>query len=41
MPTAAPRYPQLGDGYPAALDNFGFIANAVMSTDKIVKAMAS
>jgi hypothetical protein len=37
--TAAPRHPQLGDGYPAALANFGFIADAVMSTDEVVKTM--
>jgi nicotinamidase-related amidase len=37
--TAAPRHPELGDGYPAALVNFGFIANAVLSTDDTVKAM--
>lgn len=37
--TAAPRHPQLGDGYPAALANFGFIANAVLSADEAVKAM--
>lgn len=37
--TAAPRHPQLGDGYPAALVNFGFIANAVMSADEVVKTM--
>ncbi|MBD1919417.1 MULTISPECIES: cysteine hydrolase [Cyanophyceae] len=37
--TAAPRHPDLGDGYKAALINFGYIANAVMSTDEIVKAM--
>jgi hypothetical protein len=38
--TAAPRHPQLGDGYPAALANFGFIANAVLSTEAAVDAMA-
>jgi nicotinamidase-related amidase len=37
--TAAPRHPELGDGYKAALINFGYIANAVLSTDEIVKAM--
>ena len=37
--TAAARHPELGDGYKAALVNFGFIANAVMSTDEVVKAM--
>ncbi len=38
--TAAPRHPELGDGYKAALINFGYIANAVLSTDEIVAAMA-
>ncbi|MBD2520069.1 cysteine hydrolase [Nostoc sp. UHCC 0251] len=37
--TAAPRHPQLGDGYKAALINFGYIANAVLSTDEVVAAM--
>ncbi|MBW4639212.1 MAG: cysteine hydrolase [Gloeocapsa sp. UFS-A4-WI-NPMV-4B04] len=37
--TAAPQHPELGDGYKAALINFGYIANAVLSTDEIVKAM--
>lgn len=37
--TAAPHHPELGDGYKAALINFGYIANAVMSTDEAVAAM--
>src|SRR3954469_11292699 len=37
--TAAPRHPQIGDGYTSALINFGFLANAVLSTDEAVKAM--
>jgi nicotinamidase-related amidase len=37
--TAGARHPELGDGYKAALVNFGYIANAVMSTDEVVKAM--
>lgn len=37
--TAAARHPELGDGYKVALVNFGFIANAVLSTDEVVKAM--
>jgi nicotinamidase-related amidase len=37
--TAAPRHPELGDGYKAAVINFGFLANAVLSTDDAVKAM--
>jgi len=38
--TAAPRHPELGDGYKAALINFGYLANAVLSTDDVVEAMA-
>lgn len=37
--TAAARHPELGDGYKAAIVNFGFIANAVLSTEAVVKAM--
>ena len=37
--TAAPRHPQLGDGSKAAVVNFGFLANAVLTTDDAVKAM--
>jgi len=37
--TAAAQHPELGDGYKSALINFGFIANAVLSTDEAVKAM--
>jgi hypothetical protein len=37
--TAAPRHPAIGDGYTAALINYGFIANAVLTTDDAVKAM--
>jgi nicotinamidase-related amidase len=37
--TAAPRHPVLGDGYQAAIVNYGFIANAVLTTDDAVKAM--
>lgn len=37
--TAAPRHPQIGDGYQAALVNYGFIANAVLTTDDAVTAM--
>ena len=37
--TAAPRHPDLGDGYKAALVNYGFLANAVLATDDAVKAM--
>lgn len=38
--TAAPRHPELGDGYKAALINYGYIANAVLSTEDVVAAMA-
>lgn len=37
--TAGPRHLQLGDGYKAAVINFGFLANAVLTTDEAVKAM--
>ncbi|MDR3619058.1 MAG: cysteine hydrolase [Paludisphaera borealis] len=37
--TAGPRHPQLGDGYQAALVNYKFIANAVLTTDEAVNAM--
>lgn len=37
--TAAARHPEMGDGYEAALVNFKFMANAVLSTDEAVEAM--
>jgi len=37
--TAGARHPELGDGYKAALVNFGYIVNAVLLTDEVVKAM--
>ena len=37
--TAGARHPELGDGCQAALINFGYMANAVLSTDEVVKAM--
>jgi hypothetical protein len=37
--TAAPRHPQLGDGYPGALRNYGYFASAVWSTEEAVRAM--
>ena len=37
--TAGPRHPELGDGYKAAVINYGFLANAVLMTDDAVKAM--
>jgi nicotinamidase-related amidase len=39
--TAGARHPQLGDGYQAALVNYGYIANAVLTTDEAVKAIES
>ncbi len=38
--TAAARHPELGDGYEAALVNFGFIANAVVTTAEAVAALS-
>ena len=38
--TAGARHPELGDGYQAALINFGYLANAVVSTDEVVKDMS-
>jgi len=37
--TAGPRHPQIGDGYKAAVINYGFLANAVLTTEDAVKAM--
>jgi nicotinamidase-related amidase len=37
--TAAPRHPEWGYGYTAALINFAFLAHAVLTTDDVVKAM--
>lgn len=37
--TAGPRHPQHGDGYRAALVNFGFFASAVLTTDEALQAM--
>jgi nicotinamidase-related amidase len=37
--TAGARHPELGDGYQAALINYGYMANAVLTTDETVKAM--
>ena len=39
--TAGARHPELGDGYEAAMVNFGYIANAVMSTDEATAAMTT
>jgi nicotinamidase-related amidase len=38
--TAGPRHPKLGDGYKAAVINYGFLANAVLTTDEAVKAIS-
>ena len=38
--TAAAKTPDLGDGYTAAVTNFKFLANAVVSTEEVVAAMA-
>ena len=37
--TAAARHPELGDGYPAAVTNYGFIATDVLTTEETVRAM--
>lgn len=37
--TAAPRHPTIGDGYLAAVINYGFLANAVLTTDQAVDLM--
>jgi hypothetical protein len=37
--TAGTRHPELGDGYKAALINYGNLANAVLTTGEAVKAM--
>ena len=39
--TAGARHPELGDGYQAALINYGYMANAVLTTDEAVKAIES
>ena len=36
---AKARHPELGDGYKAAVINYGFLANALLTTDDAVKAM--
>lgn len=38
--TAGPQHPDLGDGYAAALINFGFIASEVLDTDAAVAAIS-
>jgi len=39
--TAAPKHPEWGYGYTAALINFKFLAHGVLSTDELVDAMRS
>lgn len=39
--TAAAQHPELGDGYEAALTNFGFIASEVVTTDEATASMMS
>lgn len=38
--TAAARHPELGDGYEAAVVNFGFIAGSVVTTDDAIASMS-
>ncbi len=38
--TAAAIHPDLGNGYDAAMVNFGFLAEAVLSTDEVTSSMA-
>ncbi len=37
--TAGARHPELGDGYKAALSNFGYLASDVITTEEAVQAM--
>jgi nicotinamidase-related amidase len=37
--TAAARHPELGDGYAAAMVNFGYIASAVLTTEEVEAAL--
>ena len=39
--TAAAVTPELGDGYAAAVTNFGFLANHVLTTEEAVQAMGA
>ena len=34
--TAAAQHPELGDGYQSAMINFGFLANAVLTTEEVL-----
>ena len=38
--TAAAQHPDLGDGYAAALVNFGYIASDVLATSEVVEALS-
>ncbi len=38
--TAAAIHPELGNGYESAMINFGFLAEAVLTTDEVVSSMA-
>ena len=38
--TSGAKHSDLGDGYQAALVNFGYMANAVLTTDEAVSAVA-
>jgi hypothetical protein len=37
--TAAPKHPEWGYGYTAALIKYAFLAHAVLTTDQAIKAM--
>ncbi len=37
--TAGARHPDLGDGYQAALINFGYLANEVVTTEEIISRL--
>ena len=37
--TAAAIHPELGNGYDSAMINFGFLAEAVLTTDEFVSSM--
>lgn len=37
--TAAADHPELGDGYPGAVTNFGYLASAVLTTEEAVAQM--
>jgi nicotinamidase-related amidase len=39
--TAGARHPELGDGYEAALVNFGYIPTAVLTTDEVTASVAT